>query len=267
MELSLRLVRRQRSLWLGEVPLQDIWSTSAVKEFVDEEHGWKLIELRNLLPADAVAEVVATLCPNTLAGNDKVIWGGSPNGEFSTKSAYNLITSFQESRADHVWRRVWKWDGPQRIRCFFWLILNKGLKTRSRDGSVLQSSMSAGCGGVFRSAEGRWVLGFAYNLGRSNILLAELRAIETALRIAWERGCTKVWVESDSLTAINLILKDLNLCHPYANWKQKAWQVVLSHSFREGNRVADCLANSAHNLDLGLHLFHNPPGFCWDLLR
>ena len=37
------------------------------------------------------------------------------------------------------------------------------------------------------------------------------------------------------------------------------WQVCLTHIYREANSVADFMANMAHSLPNGMHLFTSPP--------
>ncbi|KAJ1387637.1 Ribosomal protein S5 domain 2-type fold, partial [Sesbania bispinosa] len=74
-----------------------------------------------------------------------------------------------------------------------------------------------------------------------SVLLAELRAIEIALKIALGKQMIHLW-------------------------KQKHWNVMFSHTFREGNRIADWLANSAHSRPLGLHILPTPPRDCLDLI-
>lgn len=63
---------------------------------------------------------------------------------------------------------------------------------------VCRHSAMATCGDVCRNPSGQWIVGFARKLGSSNVLMAELWGIFTALSIAWEQQLTKVWVESDS---------------------------------------------------------------------
>ncbi|KAJ1384819.1 Ribonuclease H domain [Sesbania bispinosa] len=172
---------------------------------------------------------------------------------------------------------MWKSDariGPSQstklpsIKWFWWgwTFPNPGWVKVNVDGSVLHNS-KAGCGGVYRGADGNWMRGFSYNLGRASVLLAELQAIETALKLAWENGYFKLWVESDSSTTIFLSKKGDVQDHPYATilkkillWKQKPWQLVSSHTYREGNEIADWLANSAHSKDLSLHMLSDPLG-------
>ncbi|CAN1163885.1 hypothetical protein LINPERHAP1_LOCUS28827, partial [Linum perenne] len=36
--------------------------------------------------------------------------------------------------------------------------------------------------------------------------------------------------------------------------RSRDWEVIISHTFREGNTVADLLAHHGHTLDFGLHI-------------
>ncbi|KAJ1413531.1 Ribonuclease H-like superfamily [Sesbania bispinosa] len=273
------------------VPSQDVWVTSMVSDFADPVSGWNVLLLRTVLPEEAVLEIL---------------------GEVASP--------------DPLWKVIWRWDGPERVRCFMWLVVNNGLKTRSKgfrcglfdsesfpichqsvetilhvlrdcvttktvwrglgadgfsaeffnnnvhewllfnltgplggewciifgpaiwnlwrsrnevvfdnfavgtngligregwikfnvDGSVKLDSKKAGCGGVMRDHNGNWLGGFSCNIGFSGVFMAELRGIISALHIAWERRFLKVWIESDSLTAMKLINKGDFHNHPYA---------------------------------------------------
>ncbi|KAJ1410722.1 Reverse transcriptase zinc-binding domain [Sesbania bispinosa] len=114
------------------IPFQDIWSTSLLVEFTVANQGWNLDVLRTLLPADVVEEIAAHPCPHDDLGPDSVVWGGTSHGEFSTKSAYDLMSSLPLVFPTRLWQAVWRWEGPQRARCLMWIILNNGLKTRSK---------------------------------------------------------------------------------------------------------------------------------------
>lgn len=46
----------------------------------------------------------------------------------------------------------------------------------------------------------------------------------------------------------------------------RSWDIRISHVWREGNRVADYLANVAHSRELGLHMLRHPPKGCVSLL-
>ncbi|CAN1162756.1 Putative ribonuclease H protein At1g65750 [Linum perenne] len=90
---------------------------------------------------------------------------------------------------------------------------------------------------------------------------AELRTVEFGLRIAWDTGVRKVQLQLDSAAAVAAILgeSDFDSRHgqtlqSIANLRQKDWEVDISHIYREGNRVADLLANHGHLLDFELHV-------------
>src|ERR1044072_4545311 len=85
--------------------------------------------------------------------------------------------------------------------------------------------------------------------------------------------CSLLGIESDSALAIKLINGVCSDRHPYAAivfqikaWKDKDWEVKFVHVYREANRVADCLANMARSLPLGVHVLRDPPASCRDLL-
>jgi hypothetical protein len=50
---------------------------------------------------------------------------------FSVKMAYDFLLQENVTGRD-FWNNVWKWEGPQKIRCFLWLVINDGLKTNDK---------------------------------------------------------------------------------------------------------------------------------------
>ncbi|KAJ1441395.1 Ribonuclease H-like superfamily [Sesbania bispinosa] len=104
-----------------------------------------------------------------------------------------------------AWGKAVKWCCPD----VGWIKFNV-------DGSMKFGSSHAGCRGVMRDYNGIWLGGFSFNIGSSSVLMAELRGIIFTLNIAWERGFLKVWIESDSLTAVELINKGEFQNYPYA---------------------------------------------------
>ena len=90
--------------------------------------------------------------------------------------------------------------------------------------------------------------------------------MKTGLEIAWNLGIRKLVCESDSLTMTDLVSKPLNPCHWYScivsRIKQimaREWEVMLSHTLREGNMVADWLAKFGALRDESLVELENPP--------
>jgi ribonuclease HI len=107
------------------------------------------------------------------------------------------------------------------------------------DGTVVQYGLKAVCGSVIRVTNGKFVLGFSRNLGTCFITFIELWAIYRGLQLAKNRGSPKIWIESDSLSVINLIEGCCPISYPchglvVNDIKKIAAQVTsikLSHTF------------------------------------
>ncbi|CAN1136200.1 Putative ribonuclease H protein At1g65750 [Linum perenne] len=149
---------------------------------------------------------------------------------------------------------------PQRVEAHIgWKAGPRESITVNTDGSVLHPHSHAAAGGILRDYRGRPMCTFAANLGRCSIMRAELRAAEFGLMIAWDRGVKKVHLQLDSTAAIAAILGDHvedsrhgRTLGAINELRSRDWEVSISHTFREGNTVADLLAHHGHSLDFGL---------------
>ncbi|KAF7809195.1 putative reverse transcriptase [Senna tora] len=142
------------------------------------------------------------------------------------------------------------------------------------DGAYNPSSNRMACGGVLRNEKGEWIMGFAKPLGSGNALQAELCGMLMGLDIAWKNRMKKIILESDSLEAVELAEDPSDRNHPLQyligkikNYKDRDWQFVLKHTFREANKVADCLAKTTSNRIADMYELDNPPVECIDLLE
>ncbi|CAN0911120.1 hypothetical protein LINGRAPRIM_LOCUS1369 [Linum grandiflorum] len=99
------------------------------------------------------------------------------------------------------------------------------------------------------------------------VILLELLAIRNGLSLARSWGYKRVHLESDSLDAIKLIEDGDLSSHPFAavvyDIKKMiggAWSCKISHTMREGNKLADLMANLGHESKGEEEtLFANPP--------
>lgn len=80
-------------------------------------------------------------------------------------------------------------------------------------------------------------------------------------------------MESDLRVVVLLINGGCGTSHPYASmvnqireWMSKSWEVRCVLIWREAYQMADCLANLAHDLGLGTHVWESPPSRCSNLL-
>lgn len=100
-----------------------------VNFYVDENGSWALNKFAHLLPHEIVARISSLVAPDLRNTEDVLAWSSSPDGLFSTKSTYLAISNFQPSPKRKLIRRVWKWDGPERITAFMWKAAHKSLLT------------------------------------------------------------------------------------------------------------------------------------------
>ncbi|CAN1127233.1 Putative ribonuclease H protein At1g65750 [Linum perenne] len=157
--------------------------------------------------------------------------------------------------------------------------------TINTDGSVLHPHSHAAAGGILRNHLGRPICTFAANLGCCSIMRAELRAAEFGLMIAWDKGFKKIHLQLDSLAAITAILGDQEEDSRHGRTlasinelRGRDKEVTISHTFREGNTVADLLAHHGHTLAFGLFvdclyphevdraIWHDHVGICFPRL-
>ncbi|CAN1195843.1 Putative ribonuclease H protein At1g65750 [Linum perenne] len=237
-----------------------------------------------------------------------MIWGPDPRGRFSISSTYEIAAAINFDSDTNLWKCVWKWQGPNRIKHFLWLVAHNRLLTNlerkkrhltaeeycrlcpnstedslhigrrrretliswipapddwitlNMDGSVLQPQSQAAGGGIVRDSHENKIAAFLANFGRCSIMQAELRAAALGLETAWDSGCRKVNIQLDSKAAIDAINGDPSSAGRHCQTLQRIrnlcnreWEVVVTHIFREGNRVADLLAHQGHSLAFGCH--------------
>ncbi|KAL8143992.1 hypothetical protein V2J09_017024 [Rumex salicifolius] len=132
------------------------------------------------------------------------------------------------------------------------------------DGAVRDGRAAAG--GVIRDSSGTWLGGFTRSIGICSVPAAELWGILSGLTLAWDLGFRKVCVDTDSLLAFRLINKPVDGAHPLSSLLTlvkdsigRRWDVRLRHCYREGNRVADDLADFAFSFPIGFHVLEGPP--------
>ncbi|KAK0605269.1 hypothetical protein LWI29_024814 [Acer saccharum] len=119
------------------------------------------------------------------------------------------------------------------------------------DGCSKGNPGPAGCGGVFRVDNGRYIGAFAANLGFKDSVFAELMGIIMAVELAHSRRWRNLWIESDSTMALKLLTTDslhkvpAELVDRWLKCKSlvQEMDISCSHVYREGNVVADILAN------------------------
>ncbi|GAU48830.1 hypothetical protein TSUD_190600 [Trifolium subterraneum] len=151
-------------------------------------------------------------------------------------------------------------------RLVTWTKPAEGTVCLNVDGSLLKATNTAGYGGLIRDSNGVFLSGFYGTATVQSILFAELMAVLHGLQICWESGFRRITCFSDSLQIVNLIRDGVSAHHRFSNevfiihqLLAKDWEVVIGHTFREGNACADVLAKMGAASDSTLVTISTPP--------
>jgi ribonuclease HI len=140
------------------------------------------------------------------------------------------------------------------------------------DGASHGNPGASSCGGVFRDMHANFVFAFAEPLGHANSYYAELCGAMRAIEIAYNNDWSHLWLESDSSLVVGAFGRHVNnipwsLRTRWKNMKTMLRKVtcIVTHICREGNHVADALANHGLSL-LGFYTWSDPPDLVKDFL-
>ncbi|KAJ8762621.1 hypothetical protein K2173_008060 [Erythroxylum novogranatense] len=103
--------------------------TRCVDYYADRDRGWIWEYFQHSLPMSSLLQIAAIPTPSNDRGADLPIWRLTSNGNFSIKSAYDLLTKDFTQEEKDIWKVVWKWKGPQRVKTFLWLLSHGKLLT------------------------------------------------------------------------------------------------------------------------------------------
>ncbi|KAL6189533.1 hypothetical protein ACLB2K_040921 [Fragaria x ananassa] len=133
------------------------------------------------------------------------------------------------------------------------------------DGLAKGNPGPAACGGVFRDASGGFLGSFCHSLGWKTSFYSELYAVILAIEIAHDKGWVYLWLESDSVSVV-ACFSSRSFSPPWnlrVRWNNclsiiRQMNFRCSHIFREGNMVADKMANLGLS-NASFTWYDNPP--------
>jgi len=135
------------------------------------------------------------------------------------------------------------------IKLVKWIPPQLGVLKLNTDGACRGNPGPAAAGGVVRNHTGQHVLMFSEFLGEHTNTYAEIYAIWRGLDLCHSRNFSKIWVETDSRIA-TLFLSPPRFGHWQLQYLiqrihnlMNLMEVHITHVYREGNSVADFLAN------------------------
>jgi ribonuclease HI len=128
------------------------------------------------------------------------------------------------------------------------------------DGASNGNPGLSSCGGIFRDHEANFIFAFAEPLGMSSSYVVEICGAMRAIEIAYQKQWMHLWLETDSSLVVNAFKNpDKPVAWQIRNrWKNvlfmfRQMNCVVTHIYREGNQVADSLAN--HGLAINSLVF------------
>jgi ribonuclease HI len=180
-----------------------------------------------------------------------------------TQVILKMVTEINRCKQTHLNGR------PRQKDTIFigWKQPQEGWVKLNCDGAHKSSINLSGCGGLLRDSNGNCLSSFARKIGSCDALHAEMWGMYIGMDLARRQGITHLQVESDSKVLVDMVTGNCNvngniptLIKRIRYLKNMNWHVQFNHTWREGNRSADWLANFSLTLNsLDLHVLGSPP--------
>ncbi|EOY06960.1 Uncharacterized protein TCM_021522 [Theobroma cacao] len=110
--------------WMGEEPLvirnQEFASSMAQVSDFFLNNSWDIEKLKSVLQQEVVEEIAKI--PINASSNDRAYWTPTPNGDFSTKSAWQL--SRERKVVNPTYNYIWHKSVPLTTSFFLWRLLH-----------------------------------------------------------------------------------------------------------------------------------------------
>ncbi|XP_075111744.1 uncharacterized protein LOC142181940 [Nicotiana tabacum] len=141
----------------------------------------------------------------------------------------------------------------------------KGWSKLNIDASFDGVIQKCGLGGIFRDAKGHWIVGFGKPSYECGSLETEIKALLEGLKMAEEWRMYLLVIETDSVEVIQSILQGNRLYDDIVNecrslmHQQK--EIILQHTFRQGNSVAHHMTRKAKDQFEGKKTFVEAPSY------
>lgn len=133
-----RSIKFQTDSWVSDKPLLDTnraicpenYESSTARDLWQDGIGWRWDKITPFLSDDKRLEVLSVVLDTITGVQDCLFWRLTTNGEFTVRSAYELLTKNENPRQDMktFFKRV---SAPERVRFFLWLAGNQCVMTNA----------------------------------------------------------------------------------------------------------------------------------------
>ncbi|KAG7599981.1 Reverse transcriptase zinc-binding domain [Arabidopsis suecica] len=109
------------------------YESMVVNDLWRDGNGWRMDMITPYISNNARLELTSVDVDKVTRARDQLSWSESVDGNFSVKSAYNLLTRNSDPRPnlEKFYSRVWRVTAPERVRVFLWLVGNQVLMTNT----------------------------------------------------------------------------------------------------------------------------------------
>lgn len=96
---------------------------------VNSAGEWELDFVEEWLPA-YVRDTIRSISPPSETGRPDILaWTPSRDGEFTVRSAYIAVAKLQYKPNPPIFRVLWEWEGPKRIKLLLWRVAKSAMLT------------------------------------------------------------------------------------------------------------------------------------------
>nr|KYP65965.1 Putative ribonuclease H protein At1g65750 family [Cajanus cajan] len=103
----------------------------AVSDYVDDLGGWDIDQIQSYLPPNVWLCIQRLAPPHAGVGRDRVVWDNTTDGNFTLRSAHEISSSMQVTNSPPIFKMIWRWKGPERVRVLLWKIAHNSLLTNA----------------------------------------------------------------------------------------------------------------------------------------
>lgn len=102
-----------------------------VHELWRDGTGWIFDQIEPYVSATCILKLRAVVLDNVTGVRDRLSWVGTPDGKFTVRSAYEILTRDSTPRANLtcLFSRIWRVIAPERVRTFLWLGMHQVIMT------------------------------------------------------------------------------------------------------------------------------------------
>ncbi|KAG7577326.1 Ribonuclease H-like superfamily [Arabidopsis thaliana x Arabidopsis arenosa] len=125
--------------WLGQMSIIEFVTkevpaellAAKVRDLWRNDRGWDLVQIMPYISETTRYMLSAVVVDAVTGARDRLSWRDSPDGNFTVKAAYSVLTRDETAGQDSgkLFHRVWRALVPERVRIFFWLVVNQAVMT------------------------------------------------------------------------------------------------------------------------------------------